>query len=455
MGKHRGRWVLPAAATLGIAIIAAACSSSGSSTTTTAGSSSTSSSANPKPTSNENGITATAINVGAISTLTGSIASDFNGLSPGIKAYFDMVNAQGGINGRKLVLAYNLDDGGQPSQFTQLTHTLIDQDHAFAVMVASYWFTPNYFVETHTPTYGYNVSGNWQGPDNLFAAGGSVQNYGAGVPVYAYLAKKTDSKKIAIISYGPSITSSYDACNTTGTDLAKAGFDVSYEDLGAQLGGSYSSAVQRMQQTGSDMVISCMQDSDNITMARDIQQYGLTHIHQLWLSGYDQTLLDQYSSLMQGVYFNLSGNVPYEAASIDNTYPGMKTYIQEMNKYEPAFTNNGVALQGWQSAALLAQAVKLAGNDLTQSNLINITNKITNFTAGGLTTVTNWENSHNKTHLSDVQRVREGRAQEVRPDTREGEPGVRLRGSEREGHDAGASTGRHSGDMTPAIAGPR
>ncbi len=93
-----------------------------------------------------------------------------------------MVNAQGGINGRKLVLAYNLDDGGQPSQFTQLTHTLIDQDHAFAVMVASYWFTPNYFVETHTPTYGYNVSGNWQGPDNLFAAGGSVQNYSAGVP---------------------------------------------------------------------------------------------------------------------------------------------------------------------------------------------------------------------------------------------------------------------------------
>ena len=31
----------------------------------------------------------------------------------------------------KLNLAYDLDDGGQPSQFTQDTHTLIDQDHAF------------------------------------------------------------------------------------------------------------------------------------------------------------------------------------------------------------------------------------------------------------------------------------------------------------------------------------
>jgi len=342
-------------------------------------------------------VTPTAINVGAISTLTGSIASDFNGLSPGVKAYFDMINAQGGINGRKLVLAYNLDDGGQPSQFTQLTHTLIDQDHAFAVMVASYWFTPNYYVETHTPTYGYNVSGNWQGPANLFAAGGSVQNYSAAVPVYAYLAKKIKSKNIAVISYGPSITSSYNACSVTASGLQKAGFNISYEDLGAQLGGSYSSAVQRMQQTGTDFVISCMQESDNVTMARAIQQYGLTNIHQLWLSGYDQSLLNQYSDLMQGVYFNLSGNVPYEAAKIGNTYPGMQTFIKEMNKYEPAFTSNGVALQGWQSAALLAQAVRAAGNNLSQANLINITNHITNFTAGGLTTVTNWENSHNKT----------------------------------------------------------
>ena len=40
-----------------------------------------------------------------------------------------------------------------------------------------FWFTPNLFAETKIPTYGYNVSGNWAGPDNLFAAGGSIQDY--------------------------------------------------------------------------------------------------------------------------------------------------------------------------------------------------------------------------------------------------------------------------------------
>ena len=107
----------------------------------------------------------TTIKVGAISTLTGAIAADFDAFVPGMQAYFDMVNARAGSTGARSYLAYNLDDGGNPSQFTQLTHTLIDQDHVFAVgHRPPYWFTPNYFVEPKTPTYGYNVSGNWSGP---------------------------------------------------------------------------------------------------------------------------------------------------------------------------------------------------------------------------------------------------------------------------------------------------
>ena len=394
----RERWtsrLVPGALIVAVTVVAVGCSSSPSTTPTTrtpSGGSSTTPTTAGTP-SDSPGVTATSISVGAISSRTGAIAADFDGLVPGVQAYFDMVNAEGGINGRKLNLAYNLDDGGQPSQFAQDTHTLIDQDHAFAAMVASYWFTPNYFVETKTPTYGYNVSGNWSTQPNLFAAGGSVQDDSSQDATVAFLMRQTKSTRAAVISYGPAITSSYNACSSWATGMKQAGFDVTYEDLGAQLGGSYSSAVQRMQQSGTQFVFSCMQDSDNVTMARDIQQYGLK-VNQLWVSGYDQSLLDQYSSLMQGVLVNLTGVVPYEAAKYPEAYPGMVTYINEMNKYEPAFTYNGVASQGWQSAALLAEAIRQAGNNLTQANIIAITNKITNFTSGGLTTVTNWESAH-------------------------------------------------------------
>ena len=54
-----------------------------------------------------------------------------------------------------------------------------------------------------------------------------------------------------------------------------------------------------------------MQASDNITLARDIQQYGLK-IKQFWLNGYNQALLNQYSSLMEGVYVDNVGGVPFQ-----------------------------------------------------------------------------------------------------------------------------------------------
>ena len=131
----------------------------------------------------------------------------------------------------------------------------------------------------------------------------------------------------------------------------------------------------------------------------------------------------------------------------------MIQYLNAMNKYEPAFTYNGTALQGWQSAALLAQAVKLAGNNLTQANIISITNHITDFTAGGLTTVTNWENSHTKTTYPTCSAFVKVKGKKFVPGLREGQGGLRLRGAEREEHDGGRRARRHPGDMTRASAG--
>ena len=387
-----------ATATLLAAGLLASCSSGG-----TSASSSTSTSAVPTTTSpisaSSTPSTPTTpkgsdIVIGAISSLTGPIAADFDAFVPGMQAYFSYINASGGVNGHKLVLADNLDDGGNPSQFTQLTHTLLQQDHVFAVGVSTFFFNPALYAQSGTPTYGYNVSGNWNGPANLFAAGSSVQDYNVGASAVAWLLKQAKATKVAFISYGSGITASYNACYADATNLAKAGVTVTYTDLSAGLGGNYTPAVQRMQQTGTDFVVSCMQSSDNITMARAIQQYGLK-VHQLWLNGYDQSLLNQYSSLMQGVYLNLNGDVPFQAVKVyPGVYPGMQTYLTAMQKYQPNFVYSDQALQGWQSGALLAAGVLKAGANLTPQNVINQTNLITNFTAGGVTSIVNWTVGH-------------------------------------------------------------
>src|SRR5215469_12756138 len=176
-------------------------------------------------------LTATALTVGSISTQTGTLASNFSSMIQGEKAFFDYINAQGGVNGRKIDYKYQLDDGGNPTTFNQLASTLINQDHVFAVTgVATAFFSPNIFVQSGIPTYGYNVTGNWAPQPNLFAAGGSVQFYGAGAPQWAYVARKTQKKpSIAIIAYG--IAASADACQASQTALQNAGYTVSYTDL--------------------------------------------------------------------------------------------------------------------------------------------------------------------------------------------------------------------------------
>jgi len=144
--------------------------------------------------------------------------------------------------------------------------------------------------------------------------------------------------------------------------------------------------VQRMKQTGTNFVISCMDVQGNVSLARAIKQYGLK-ITQLWLNGNDGPTLRANQSLMQGVYF-ATYHVPFTAPT--SRYPGLTLYFKEMKKYEPQYAYNELAIQGWESAALFVQGVRAAGNDLTWANVIKKTNQITSFTAGGLTAPVNW-----------------------------------------------------------------
>ena len=378
MRTGHGSKALKAAALLGTMLAAAVVTTSGGA----AGAAATASSAP--------GVTSNSITVGTISTQTGTLSANFSSLIYGERAYYDYINSQGGVNGRKINYQYALDDGGNPTTFNQLANTLINQDHVFAVTgVGTAFFSPNLLVESGIPTYGYNVTGNWAGPANLFAATGSVQYYPAAGPQVAFVARQTQKKpSIAFIAYG--VAASAASCQAEQNDLTAAGYKVSYSDLKVNYPGStVATDVQRMKQAGSNMVVSCMDVQGNVTMARAIKQYGL-NMTQLWFSGNDQSTLNTNESLMQGVYFDI-GHVPFTAPT--STYPGLKLYFAEMKKYEPAYITDEIALQGWESAALFVQGVKMAGSNLTQANVIKADNSITAFTAGGLTAPVNWKSA--------------------------------------------------------------
>ena len=335
------------------------------------------------------GVTATKINIGAISTLSGELAADFAGLVPGMEAYFKMVDAQGGVDGKKINLVYKLNDNGNPSQFASLAQTVINQDHAFAVGASTFFFNPTSFVSTCTPTYGYNVTGDWANAPNLYSPGGSIQYYPPIAPQVGYLMKRVKAKSIAVLAYN--VSSSAGACSAAVTGLKKLGFHVAYSDLKLPpINANVTPDVQRLSAAHADFILSCMDVTGNIALARAVQQYGV-HVHMLWLDGADQSVLNQYSGLMRGVYFELS-HVPFTAST--KTYPGLKLYLAAMKKYAPSLAYDELAMQGWQSGALLVAGIRAAGKNLTQANVVKATNQITGFTAGGLIPPVDWTHAH-------------------------------------------------------------
>ena len=125
--SQRLRWQAAAimtAAALGVA----ACSSSSSSSAT----SSSSSSSNAALTASAPGITTTTITIGSHQPLTGPAAPGYSEIAPAANAYFQYVNANGGIYGRKIVYKY-LDDGYDPTKTASVVRQLVLQDGVYAI----------------------------------------------------------------------------------------------------------------------------------------------------------------------------------------------------------------------------------------------------------------------------------------------------------------------------------
>jgi branched-chain amino acid transport system substrate-binding protein len=90
--------------------------------------------ARPDAPAQEPGLTATSVLLGATVPLSGPAAA-FGALGPGAKAYFDYVNARGGVHGRRIEFRY-YDDGYDPARTVQLTRQLVQEDGVFAIFAS-------------------------------------------------------------------------------------------------------------------------------------------------------------------------------------------------------------------------------------------------------------------------------------------------------------------------------
>lgn len=81
----------------------------------------------------EVGVTANSIKLGVTLPMTGAASPGYNKLPSAMKAYFDYVNANGGVNGRKISLIIK-DDQYVPTLAVAKTNELILKDKVFALL---------------------------------------------------------------------------------------------------------------------------------------------------------------------------------------------------------------------------------------------------------------------------------------------------------------------------------
>ena len=110
------------------------------------------------------GITENKVTIGAHFPLTGVAAPGYSDIPSGMRAYFDYVNAQGGVDGRKIEFIVR-DDGYNPTNTSQVTNELVLQDEIFAMVGG-----------LGTPTHAAVVDFlNAEKVPDLFVSSGSIQ----------------------------------------------------------------------------------------------------------------------------------------------------------------------------------------------------------------------------------------------------------------------------------------
>jgi branched-chain amino acid transport system substrate-binding protein len=387
--NRRLRGVLVFVGSIGLAVALAACGNAKASTQTTLAVGAGLPSTGPHP-----GVTSNAIYVGTLATESGPLAPGFGEIVNGAQAYFNMINAEGGVNGRKIYIKYEENDGGSTTNDETEARTLVEQDHVFAVVaVGTAFFTGSTFLaQSGTPTFGYVVTQDWNNYPNLFGAYGSYLDYTTEEPTSGYIASAVHAKSVAVLAYNFGESSA--PCADIATGVQHYGFHLGFEDLNFGLGASPTADVQKMKAAGVDLVFSCMEGTDNLAFSKAMYQFGM-QTHFVWLDGYSQQVIKANPTVMNGVIFG-EQHIPYEAEEQfgSGAFPALKQYFTTMQKYYPQYVYDDTAVQGWIGAAQFVEGLRGIGRNVTQNRLDDEINKETAYTANGLVPPINWVTGH-------------------------------------------------------------
>lgn len=349
------------------------------------------------------GVTDDTIKVGGVGSLTNPIGVKAGSVFEGAKAYLDIVNEDGGVDGREIDLVAEEDDSAQASRNTSLVRALVQQEEVFAVLPVA-TITPfpgaEFLADQSVPTFGLNLSPSWAEKPTLFGEKGSFLCFDCPSPFLPYLAQELGRTKVGIIAY-----------TAAQSQACAAGQKASYEEFGDETGvelvfedtslgfgftpGALDADLRAMRDRGVQLVSTCIDGAGSGRLADAIQRAGLDIVQYL-PNAYDPDIAEEFGDVLEGSVAS-TFVFPFEAEQPP----------EEMERYKAAMEDGGyevneLSMAGWLSAHQFVtglRAVAEAGDELTRENLVAAINAMTDYDADGLLPGTDWSIAHDR--LSD------------------------------------------------------
>jgi ABC-type branched-subunit amino acid transport system substrate-binding protein len=381
-------------ALLALAVTAAACGNSESSqpaTTTAPGGGGSVTTVNPADLQKHvpvdaPGVTDTEIRVAVITATTNILQGRYGEFADGIQAYFDYVNSQGGIYGRRLKIVAHRDD--KMFQNQQVVKASLAQDKAFATFIATPVFTAaTDLAAKRQPTFTWNINAESTGHDNIFGTVGALC-VGCIGQIPPFLAKSQGFTKVAVLAYGVNAASKQ--CGQGYIDSFKRypSAEVVYQDLNLQFAqADLSAQVSEMKQRGAQFVLTCMDQKETLVLGKEIDKQQANIVQSL-PNAYDADFIRENADVLEGSFVQTQF-VPFEKEPPLPEHALIKDWVGKLGK-----TIRELTVEGWVAALQFVHGLKLAGPEFSQAKVIASLNRETAFSANGLKVPIDWTRQH-------------------------------------------------------------
>ena len=290
-------------------------------------------------------------------------------------AYIAKINAEGGVNGRKINLI-SLDDGYTPPRTVEQTRRLVEQEEVLMIYgslgTATNSAIQKYMNAKKVPHIGLATAAlKWDDPANFPWSMAFVPNQRADVPAYVrYLFKVKPDAKAAVLYQNDDFGKDYvrmlhTVLGERASKLIVA--EASYETMDPTI----DSQIIALKDSGADVLFNFSIPKFAAMSIRKVYDLGWRPLHFVPSNSTSVEVVLKPAGLERAVGLVSTNFVKDPSDPGWKADPATKDYLAFMQRYypeaDPLDTQNVV---GYVTAEALIQILKQCGNDLTRENVM-------------------------------------------------------------------------------------